>query len=608
MNEFCSCGSGLRAVRCCALDPEALPGEAAVALLDPQGTEATRLFNDKKYAQAEALAQTVLDAAPNNRLALRVLYELRKAQKRGTAAEVLGARLARLPGPAPIRAQANGQFVQYLVAQGRHGEALPFAAAAVKAAPKDANAHHIMAVTLTETNDLLAGERHYRHALQLLGQEDGLVLANLAWNLKLQGRMEEAAALYQRALAGRADNRRAVGGAAQVEFARGNRANALKILDDALASWGDDRSLRLLRAMGDLYTGAPAAALERLGEPEQLLAPELLLRAQAFERLGHYADALEQASMARRVQRERGGLAFDPGPLEDRLARYKAYFIGERTLPLPRAGGAPVQPVFLLGFARAGTGLLEQMLAQLPGVVAGDEAYPVAALASEVARFTGSEAGYPEGLDELLVGDGALIPDQLRALYLTSRARRGLLAGQPGFVTDRAADNIWHLGLIKLLFPEAPIIHVVRHPYDLMISNFVQDRKLEAGAQVGLPALARYFELWSEMLRHYRAQLTLRYLPVRYEEMVADPRGQLARVAAFIGAAGELPSAAVLRANDARLPDPQPAHAALREPVHERGVGRYKAYRAAASDLFDDIRDRLAPWLAEQGYEEGDDV
>ena len=204
MNEFCSCGSGLRAVRCCALDPEALPGEAAVALLDPQGTEATRLFNDKKYAQAEALAQTVLDAAPNNRLALRVLYELRKAQKRGTAAEVLGARLARLPGPAPIRAQANGQFVQYLVAQGRHGEALPFAAAAVKAAPKDANAHHIMAVTLTETNDLLAGERHYRHALQLLGQEDGLVLANLAWNLKLQGRMEEAAALYQRALAGRA--------------------------------------------------------------------------------------------------------------------------------------------------------------------------------------------------------------------------------------------------------------------------------------------------------------------------------------------------------------------------------------------------------------------
>ncbi|WP_298281446.1 sulfotransferase [Acidocella sp.] len=608
MSEFCSCGSGLRTLRCCGLDPQALPGEAAAALLDPQGNEATRLFNERKYEQAEALALNVLDAAPNNRLALRVLHEIRKAQKRGPAAEALGARLAGLPGPGAVRAQANGQFVQYLVAQGRHGEALPFAAAAVKAAPKDANAHHVMAVTLTETNDLLAGERHYRRALQLLGQEDGLVLANLAWNLKLQGRLDEAAALYQRALALRADNRRALGGAAQVEFARGNRDNALKLLDDALAGGDEDRSLRLLRAMGDVHGGAPAAALERLGAPEPLLAPELLLRGQALERLGRHAEALAHFAMARRLQRERGGQVFDPAPLEARLAGHKAYFTGERTQPLPRAGGAPVQPVFLLGFARAGTGLLEQMLAQVPGIVAGDEAYPAAALAGEVTRFAGGAANYPEALDELLVGDGALIPDQLRALYLARRARRGLLRGEAKFITDRGGETVWHLGLVKLLFPEAPVIHVLRHPYDLMLSNLAQDRKLEANAQVGLPALARYFELWSEMLRHYRAQLTLRYLPVRYEELVADPRGQLARVAAFIGAAGELPDEAVLRANEARLPDPRPAHAALRAPLHGRGVGRYKAYQRVAPDLFTEIRDRLTPWLAEQGYEEGFDV
>ena len=99
-----------------------------------------------------------------------------------------------------MRAQANTQFAQYLVGQGRHAEALPIAAAALKATPKDATAQHVMGVVLTETGAVPEGEAHYRKALKLLGRDDGLVLANLAWNLKLQGRLEEAAALYETAL------------------------------------------------------------------------------------------------------------------------------------------------------------------------------------------------------------------------------------------------------------------------------------------------------------------------------------------------------------------------------------------------------------------------
>lgn len=604
MNETCVCGSGLRGVRCCSLNPDALPTEEAASLLDTQGAEATKLFNEKKYGEAEALALKILDAAPNNRLSLRVLYEIRKAQNRGPATDALGRRLAGLPGPAQARAQANGQFVQYLVALGRYQDALPFAAAAVKAVPKDATANHVMGVTLTETGELLGGERHYRRALQLLGREDGLVLANLAWNLKLQGRLEEAAGIYQRALNLRPENRRAVGGVAQVEFARGNRETALKILDDGLAKWGDDRTLRLLRALGDLYTNAPAAALERLGAAESLLAPELLLRGQAFERLGQYPDALTSFAIARRLQRERAGQVWEPHALEARLATLKGYFTGDRVQPLPRAAAAPVQPVFLLGFSRAGTGLLEQLLATLPGFVAGDEAYPVETLVAGIGRLAGSQAAYPEVLDELLVGDAALIPDQLRALYLTRRARLGLLR-EARFVTDRAGSNVWHLGLIKLLFPEAPIIHVLRHPYDVIMSNFAVDQKLEGNAQVSLASLARYFEIHAEALRHYRGQLTLRYLPVRYEDLVAAPHEVLAKVVAFIGADVAVPGEASLRANAAPLRDPQPAHAALRVPVHGRGVGRYKAYLEAAPNLFDEIRGKLAPWLAELGYEEG---
>ena len=174
--ELCACGSGLRAVRCCASDQTQWPGPEAVALLDQDSTRATEFFNKKQYDDAEALALKILDAAPNQRIGLRVLFELRKVQKRFKAADVLGARLASLPGLPAQKAQANGLYAQYLIARGEHARALPFAAAAVKVTPRAATAHHAIGVVFTETGALLAGEHHYRQALALGDPQDGMEL------------------------------------------------------------------------------------------------------------------------------------------------------------------------------------------------------------------------------------------------------------------------------------------------------------------------------------------------------------------------------------------------------------------------------------------------
>ena len=598
----CPCGSGLRAVRCCEPEPGALALQDNTVLLDSQGTEATRLFNEKKYAEAEALAQQVLDVAPNQRIALRVLFEIRKAQSRHEAATALGRRLGALAGPAQARAQANISFAQYLVAQGRHGEARPVAAAALKATPKDATAQHVMGVVLTETGGLQEGEAHYRRALKLLGRDDGLVLANLAWNLKLQGRMDEAAALYETALRLRTDNKRGVGGLAQVEFGRGNRARAVAVLDGALAQWPDDRTLRLLRVLADLAMRQPQAVLDRLGPQEALMAPEILACAQAHDQLGQLPEAVNAWMGARRMQRERSGLVYRPEPLLARAAAYKAYFTADQVQVLPRAGHGAFTPVFLLGFARAGSGLLEQLLAQLPGFAAGDEFAPMAELAEALPGLAAG-ADYPAALDELLVGDNLRLPDRLRAVYEEKRIRLGLARPGVRFITDRGLTNFWHIGLIKLLYPEAPIIHVLRHPYDVMLANMMHDRKFEGNAQAGLAAMAQYYALHAGMIRHFRGQLTLRYLPVRYEDMVAAPERVLREVLDFIGAEGAVPPG--IGANGEAVPDPLPQHFAGRVPLYRHAAYRHRAYEAAMPHLFDEVRDVLAPLIEELGYGQG---
>ncbi len=603
----------MRAIRCCELDAAALPLQDNTSLLETQGTEATKFFNEKKYAEAEALALQVLDLAPNQRTALRVLFEIRKAQNKHDATTALGTRLAGLPGLPALRAQANTQFAQYLVGQGRHADALPIAAAALKATPKDATVQtHVMGVVLTETGSVPEGEAHYRKALKLLGRDDGLVLANLAWNLKLQGRLEESASLYEAALGLRADNKRGVGGQAQVEFGRAKRGKAVAVLDAALAQWGDDRTLRLLRVMADLAMHQPQAALDRLTPADALLAPEILARAQAFEQLGQLPEAVSAWSNARRMQRERSGLVYRPEPLQARATAYKAYFTADRVQVLPRARTGALTsdakpgaftPVFLLGFARSGSAVLEQLLGQLPGFAIGDEFAPIGELAGAIQRFTGTDTAYPEALDELLVGDNQELPGRLRALYEGKREKLGLLRPGVRFITDHALSNVWHIGLIKLLYPEAPIIHVLRHPYDLLLANMAQDRKLEGNAQAALPALAHYYGLHTDMLRHYRGQLTLRYLPVRYENLVAEPAKVLREVLDFIGAEGAVPPG--IGANNEIVPDPLPAHFAGREAVHGKAAYKHRAFLTAMPHLFDEVKDALAPLIEELGYAEG---
>jgi Tfp pilus assembly protein PilF len=591
---LCSCGSGLRRIRCCDLDQAALPEPASLELLNPMAAEATRLFNEKKIAEAETLVLKLLDLAPNHRLAVRILFELRRAGNRHPATEALARRLAALPGePAQVSA-ANLALAQWLIGQGRHSDAEPAARIALKASPRDVTAQHLMGVVFTEAGQLREGEHHYRRAASLHDREDGMLLGNLAWNLKLQGRLDEAAGIYQRALALRPDNRRAIGGYAQVQAARGDAPHAARLLDEALLLPPADRSLRLLRSLLDLEMDQPEAVLERLNDTA-LLPAELIARVRAMLRHNRIADAF---ATARQLQRERYGQTYAPAPFVEQAERTKNFFNSNRLAALPRLAPEPgPRPIFLIGFPGSGTSLLEQLLAKLPGIAAADTAAPIAGLLKLPML-----ANYPECLSDLLIGDGQAQLSALRMHYLQSLIAAGLVIKEQRFVTLRGDADAWHLGLIKMLFPEAPILHLIRHPLDIVFTNFTRDKKLEANCAVSPAAIAKHYDLVMSMIRHYRGQLTLRYLPIRYEALLGDPGASLRQIIDFIGAEAELPGDAELRANRRSTASPVPGHAVVQEPIHGRGLNGARRAAAIAPDIFAEAMPILAPWIEELGY------
>jgi len=594
---LCSCGSGLRRIRCCDFDPAALPEPESFEILNGLAAEATRLFNEKKTAEAEKLVLKLLDLAPNHRLAVRILFELRRAGNRPRATEALARRLAGLPGePAQVSA-ANLALAQWLIGQGRHAEAEPAARIALKASPRDVAAHHLMGVVFTEAGQLPQGEQHYRRAATLQERDDGMLLGNLAWNLKLQGRLDEAAGIYERALAIRPDNRRAIGGYAQVEAARGDTPHAARLLDGALAEPQVDRSLRLLRSLLDLTMDQPEAALARLND-ETLLPAELIARGRAFLRLNQTTDAINAFATARQLQRERYGQTYAPAAFAEQAERSRKFFNANRLAALPRLAPLPGPlPIFLIGFPGSGTSLLEQLLAKIPGFAAADTAAPIAGLLKSPAL-----ANYPECLSDLLIGDGERQLSALRMQYLQNLIASGFVSNKQQFVTLRGDADALHLGLIKLLFPEAPILHLIRHPLDIVFTNFARDKKLEANCAVSPTAIARHYDLVMSMIRHYRGQLTLRYLPVRYEALIDDPGAALSQILNFIGAAADIPGDAELRANRRNPAGRVPTHAVVQEAIHGRGLHGARRAAAIAPDIFAEAMPILAPWIEELGY------
>jgi hypothetical protein len=104
------------------------------------------------------------------------------------------------------------------------------------------------------------------------------------------------------------------------------------------------------------------------------------------------------------------------------------------------------------------------------------------------------------------------------------------------------------------------------------------------------------------MIRHYRGQLTLRYLPVRYEALIEDPGAVLRQILPFIGAGAEVPADAELRANRRNSAGFVPEHAVVQEPIHARGLNGAERAAAVAPHLFAEVRQILAEWIEALGY------
>lgn len=605
---LCACGSGLRALRCCEQDFAAQPDPAHNALLIGAMERVTQARAEGRNREAARWLLEILDLAPLLPEALQALFDIRLAEGKKKAASALAARLV---GIEPENALALGRYAGILAAREQYQDAVEITRQGLLIAPHLPVFHQILGISFTELGRLPAGEHHYRQALSLLpAEQKPQQQNNLAWNLRQQGRLEEAAALYEALEAQGYKPTRGLTSFAQVQAGRGRIQEAETLLKTALDQSPDDRLAALLLALLRLHQGAPEEALALIAKTEARLPPaklvvtEYVARGRALERLGKYEDAWKAYEAGRAAQRTHVKQDYDPTFDEARLAGLKATFKAGRLAAIPRPALAPEQPhpLFLLGVSGSGTSLLERLLCQSPSINPADQHAPLPALATLLPALVqglgGPELAFPEALTAAASAQGAEIPALLAARYTDQLVSNGFTEAKTKFITDRHAELPWLLGLGVSLFPQAPVVHLLRHPLDVVLSGFTRDQLFDSRAGLTLAGLAQAYDLRMQAIVHLRGQMTLRYLPVRYEDLLSNPEATLERIYRFVGLHGA--DAKALLAAPRRAVPRVPAYYTQPEALDQAGLYRHRHFGAALAEA----KVRLAPWIERLGYEE----
>lgn len=433
---------------------------------------------------------------------------------------------------------------------------------------------------LANLGGVLLGLGQSREAVEILNRAYALrpdappILCSLAAVLEQEGRFDEALVCIERAQALHPELVDAVLGRARILERLGHRDEALQILAQ-LRTRGEGgqgvalMQARVLRAQGDV--SAALAVLNPWLSESDAHHDTLLLAGQLQDRQGEYTRAMQSwkrahASLAAMAEQR----SSDVETYVARVRRMRAYLQpGLSSL----AGAAPVrdEPVFLLGFPRSGTTLMEQALDRHPALQTLEEKSTVSALLREFEVMS-------EGREDALLTLQADQIERLRAVYFEAVDR--CVERVPGTrLIDKMPLNTVSVPVLWRVFPKAKFILALRHPCDACLSCYMQGLEIK-DARGDFYSLAGWAEIYAEVMQTWLqavSTLPLQTCRVRYEDVVADFDTEIGRLLDFLG----VPWNDAVRdyRETGRSPVKTPSYHQVAQPIYTHARYRWERYR-----------------------------
>lgn len=339
-----------------------------------------------------------------------------------------------------------------------------------------------------------------------------------------------------------------------------------------------------LWGLAELDDFRPAPAVLAAVKRAIALKPPTLHQARLHETLARCHDRAGDTPAAWRHAARANALRVESKAPEDRYsaskhsARVDSLIANYQRALLNRlqgAGSPDRRPLFVIGLPRSGTTLLERMLASHPLIVGVGEQ-----------RF--SEASWKRALAACGQDHQALTAEAVAAAAawhvrtLEQRVHNLGLPADAQRIVDKLPDNYLMAGWLRIAFPNAAIVHILRDPRDVALSCWLSQFGDNSHWINELRHIAHRIEEHRRLLRHWRTTLGADLTEVRYEEFIADPHAHMRRI---LAAAGMEWHPDVFAFSQRHGYVATASRMQVREPVHTRNLARWRKYAGAMEPI-----------------------
>ena len=424
-------------------------------------------------------------------------------------------------------------------------KAVEYIEEALKLSPWDAYAHIAKAELDTSQRKQDSAESEWKYIIEKHpGMVDGYI--GLAQYYSDAGRYEEAHTQFLAAEEQDITNLRLYHAWSNHEEKIHNLDEAERIATKAVEISPSYPGLAILRAKLARRRKDFAGALELLEQADsEAIESQMIKAGYLFElggtldKLGRYTEAFAAYDAANQAKNGYIGKVYDPETDAARFNNWKQFYSSETMKTLSalqtNANTDMPTPVFIVGFPRSGTSLLEQIIGSHPLAVPAGELLFIGDIAhTKAAEISGSELPYPELLLDKAAPLDAEKLQAMREYYLSNVQALGVTNSNTRWVTDKMPHNALHVGLISLLFPESPIIHISRHPFNSCLSAYFSNFQSSHRYTSSLESTARHYKHVMDMLEHYRS-IGVSFLEIHYEDLVTDQESTTRKILEYIG-------------------------------------------------------------------------
>lgn len=399
--------------------------------------------------------------------------------------------------------------------------------------------------------------------------------SNLAYCLLSIGEIEEARNEAREALAIKSAHPFALRTLAETFRISGDAQGAYDTIAPAMTSARHDALMHIYfaRLASGVGRHEEAASVLRAVDSAARL-PDPVRSALHFElgtvldKLKRYDDAWASFDLANRLTPNTYNLTALSAHI-DSLIRV---WTPERVAAMPRAARSSQLPIYIIGMPRSGSSLLEQVLSGCTEIAPGGERADIPLAARDLIYPEGGLHADAERMIQRIQGvrQGSL--DRLAAQIVRNMSKADPSAER---VTDKHLLNFLYVPVIRMLFPDAPIIHTRRDPLDTCLSCYFQNFTTGMEFTNDLPTLAGYYNQYARLMRHWETVFPGAMLELNYEELVDDLERQARRVLEAIGLAW---NDACLRFHERRNAVSTMSAEQVRRPIYTSSVKRWTNY------------------------------